>query len=137
MAHLPPDYTFGISIPPDEYSVCKLLGYKTPGKPKVMEKDKTKLPAAGLQTHHYDDLDNQKHIVPKLEDIEDRTLPLKITEDSVGGSQPHSIKTVINRFDLNHVFGVPTVRDPLSRTGPKKLADSTVSLFIHRIELFR
>lgn len=59
---------------------------------------------------------------------------LKITEDIVGGI-PKATK-MKRWFDLNHVFGVPTVRDPHGRMVKKKLADTTVSIFYALSGLF-
>ncbi|KAI8930321.1 hypothetical protein BC831DRAFT_440097 [Entophlyctis helioformis] len=103
IAHLSPNHTFGISFPADEYTVCDLLGYRHPKPTAVVEKDKTKLPQ-------------------QLGDQEDKSVPLKITEDVPGGV-PNPVH--VARFDVSHAFGVPTVRDPRGRLRTKKLADFT------------
>nr|KAJ3417994.1 hypothetical protein HK105_000504 [Polyrhizophydium stewartii] len=123
MAHLPESHTFGITFPADEYSVRELLGYTHPLSPSAPQKDKTKLPPAGLPTNHHDDLDQRRHIVPRIRDHEDKTIVLKITEDVPGGSSSGGASQ--RRFDLNHVFGVPTVREPRGRARQKRLADNT------------
>ncbi|KAI8909042.1 hypothetical protein EDD86DRAFT_275961 [Gorgonomyces haynaldii] len=122
MAHLPPDHTFGIKAKQDEMGVCELVGntHQPPcSRERLLE---IKKKPAGLQTHHTDDLDQQKHIVPQLTALEDRKLARKITEDVIGGTVLRKVP-----LDLKRVFGVPTVRDPKGRIGrgQKKLADST------------
>lgn len=123
MAHLPDGHIFGVKCKVDEFNVCQLVGNTYEPKAKYcIEKDKTKRPPAGLQNHHSDDLDQQKHIVPRLHALEDKTLVRKITEDVVGG-------VVLRQLPkhLCNVFGVPSVRDPSGRRGPKKLADEIVN----------
>eukprot|EP00842_Homolaphlyctis_polyrhiza_P003990 jgi/Hompol1/4592/HPOL_003748-RA len=122
IAHLPENHTFGITFPADEYSVRELLGYTHPVSPKPLQKDKTKLPPAGLPTNHMDDLSQARHIVHKIGENEDKSIVLKITEDLPGGTHQQGYES---RFDTNHVFGVPTVRDPRGRLRKKKLADET------------
>jgi hypothetical protein len=70
MDHLPPDYTFGVKCKEDLIGVCQLVGNTHAPKPRPTEKDKTKRPPAGVQTHHTDDLDQHKHITPKLSPLE-------------------------------------------------------------------
>ncbi len=96
-------------------------------KVKRTWKNNAERPAAGLKTLNSDDLDLQKHIVPVLGPKEDASIVRKITEDIIGGTVP-PLQVIPNNFDSNHVFGVPTVRDPKGRIGkgPKRLADKTV-----------
>ena len=118
ISHLNSNHTFGIVIPPDEYSVGHLIGTgkKYFGRLKYVPS----LPA-GIPTRH-EHLENVQCHTPKLQDCEDSSLGFKITEDVPGGA----LNTpVLKGFDLNHVFGIPSVRD--KRTGPhrKRLADGT------------
>lgn len=118
ISHLSSNHIFGIVIPPDEYSVGHLIGS---GK-KYTERIKyvPSLPA-GIPTRH-EHLENVKNCIPKLQDCEDASLGFKITEDVVGGAlNTHMLKG----FDLNHVFGIPSVRDKIGGPHRKRLADGT------------
>jgi hypothetical protein len=128
IAHLAKDHTFGIKDETCNMHVYDLMGSAPqPVKVKQVWKNNAQRPPAGLKTHHSDDLDLQKHIVPILGPKEDQSLVRKITEDIVGGTIC-TLKVLPNNFDSNHIFGVPTVRDPTGRIGkgPKRLADKTV-----------
>jgi hypothetical protein len=118
MAHLSPDHTFGIKYTPDEYSVGHLIGS---GK-KVSKSDAKKryVPTmpAGIPTRHERN-ENRQHVA-KLREEEDATLGLKITEDIPGGQLNI---TKLKGFDLNHVFGVPSVRGHRMPVA-KRLADN-------------
>jgi hypothetical protein len=131
LSHLKPDHTFGIKEPEsNNMHVNDLMGNATPHvKSKNHETRKWKLPPAGLETHRADDLDLQKHIVPILSPLEDALLVRKITEDRIGGSVSSTKKSP---FGEQHVYGVPTVRDPAGRVGKvKRLADKTVMIPIY------
>ena len=118
LSHLSSDHTFGIVIPPDEYSVGHLIGTgkKYTGRLKYVPTS-----PAGIPTRH-EHLENVKPHIPKLQECEDASLGFKITEDVPGGALN---ARMLQGFDLNHVFGIPSVRD--KRRGPhrKRLADGT------------
>ncbi|KAJ3272050.1 hypothetical protein HDV01_006002 [Terramyces sp. JEL0728] len=127
LAHLPPDHTFGVKHPIKDIHVSDLLG----NVPKPISTNHVKIPIdkrppAGLTMRHIDDLDLQRHIIPKLAAIEDIKISKKITEDDIGGTT--AVKhQILSQFGQEHVFGVPTIRDASGRKGmgPKKLADKT------------
>jgi hypothetical protein len=121
IAHLPLDHTFGIAFPPDEFAVGHLIGSGQKVFKSAVKKRYAPLLPAGIPTRHeQNDHENHFH-VHKTEEGEDTSVVLKITEDQPGGE----LNTrMLKGFDLNHVFGVPTVRGP---RGPvaKRLADNT------------
>ncbi|KAJ1332745.1 hypothetical protein BSLG_008374 [Batrachochytrium salamandrivorans] len=123
IAHLPVDHTFGLTIPADKYSACELLGRThiayAPG-PAI---DRHKLPPAGLPTNRHGDLEQPRHIIPKIYPNEDISIVSKITADIPGGSK----KADKGRLQLEegHVFGVPTVRNQPENMRMSKLLDST------------
>ncbi|KAJ3324751.1 hypothetical protein HDV06_006059 [Boothiomyces sp. JEL0866] len=127
LAHLPSDHTFGVKHPIKDIHVSDLLGnipkcYTT----NHVKVDIDKRPPAGITMKHTDDLDLQRHIIPKLGPLEDMVISKKITEDEIGGTS--SLKSqIMTQFGKEHVFGVPTIRDPTGRKGmgPKRLADKT------------
>ncbi|KAJ2993232.1 hypothetical protein HDV02_002575 [Globomyces sp. JEL0801] len=125
-AHLPSDFTFGIKLETPDINVADLIGNVHHTVPKIIKKDKTVLPPAGYPSRLLDDLDLQKHIVPVLGPLEDPTIVKKITEDRIGGTVSNG-SPKLKSFPYDHVFGVPTVRDPSLRIGKglKRLADKT------------
>ena len=117
ISHLSQNHTFGIVIPPDQYSVGHLIGS---GKKVTKSPYVPSLPA-GIPTRH-EQLEHEKSHSPKLQDCEDASLGFKITEDVPGGAlNMHMLKG----FDLNHVFGIPTVREGRRVPHRKRLADGT------------
>jgi hypothetical protein len=120
--HLPGDYTFGVKNECGNDHIYELTGNSAP---KVIPKISAPLlKAAGHATNHYDDLDLQRHIVPKLGPLEDQSLARKITEDVIGGAKTKKE----SKLGIHHVFGVPTVRDVAEKRtkGPRRLGDKTV-----------
>jgi hypothetical protein len=119
MEHLPKGFTFGIKCKQDSLGVCELVGYSKPKNPDPKVTENLKMLPAGRKTHHADDLEQQKHIVPILGRLEDKKLVLKITEDVLGGRP--------KKLDLTKVYGLPTVRDYSNRSVPrsKGLTDQT------------
>ena len=124
ISHLSPDYTFGIAIPPDEYAVGHLIGSgKTISKSAIKKRYVPSLPAGIPTRHEY----SEDHFhVHKTEEGEDTSVVLKITEDVPGGELN---ERMLKGFDLNHVFGVPTVREPRGHVA-KKFGDNTVNSFV-------
>ncbi|KAJ3259324.1 hypothetical protein HK103_002522 [Boothiomyces macroporosus] len=131
LAHLPPNHTFGVKHPIKDIHVSDLLGNVTKNYTTTYVKiDNDKRPPAGITMKHTDDLDLQRHIVPKLGPLEDSKISKKITEDEIGGSSAAKSR-ILGQFGQEHVFGVPTIRDPTGRKGmgPKRLADKTVRIY--------
>lgn len=122
MAHLPADYTFGIKYTPDEYSVGHLIGS---GK-KITRQKYIPTKAAGIPTRHGHSEDDVRPHVRKIQEGEDTSLGFKITEDVPGGELN---KKMLKGFQLNHVFGVPTVKGPRAYPVAKRLADTAVRSF--------
>jgi hypothetical protein len=118
ISHLPSDHIFGIVITPDEYRVGHLIGS---GKTYTERIKYVPSSPAGIPTRH-EHLENVKSHTPKLQDCEDASLGFKITEDIPGGAlNTHMLKG----FDLNHVFGIPSVREKKKVPRRKRLADGT------------
>lgn len=116
ISHLPATHTFGVACGNDTMGVCELVGNTPPVRMPAAD-NIGQHGAAGLRTLRSDDLDQQRHIVPKIRMFEDQKLMRKITEDLVGGK--------VNRLIPDCVFGLATVRS--SNNGPRpvrKLADS-------------